>query len=299
MAENRDRRSGVDWPAQKLKVVSAYLHDFTRTVSKAGRPLVLIDAFSGTGYRGQRERQVMSYGSVFDDLDELIEPDPQQFLADFPMIPLGVAPPFERLIYIQREKEMAEALEQLKSGHPQGSPAIEIHYSPAACDILEVCQAWDKRCRGLLFLDPVGMETHWEAIHAIADTGCIDLCVFFPFAANRVLTRFPDDIRIAWEARLTHFFGTEEWEMACYKAKTYVDIFGDDKRVVEKYLMREGAGAFYHSRLKSAFPHVAPEDAIMKTGDGRPLFQIFFATAQKEREGEIALQIAHELLDDI
>ena len=135
------------------------------------------------------------------------------------------------------------------------------------------------------------MQVQWTTIQAVAATGCIDTWILFPFAANRLMTRYPADIPDSWRTRLTTLFGTEDWEPKFYKQRRLIDIFSDeDRTIVEKNLTLSGLAAFYEERLKSAFPKVAPNSRVLKTDSGQPLFQLFFAAANPGRGGDLAIK---------
>jgi three-Cys-motif partner protein len=143
------------------------------------------------------------------------------------------------------------------------------------------------------------MQAEWATIQAIAATGCVDTWILFPFAANRLMTKSPDDIPTAWRDRLNMLFGTKDWEAKFYKERTLVDIFDGDMTVIEKNLTLQGLGAYYGERLRTVFPVVAPNPRVLHSSGNRPLFQLFFAAANPGKGGEIALKIAEHILSKI
>jgi three-Cys-motif partner protein len=69
-----------------------------------------------------------------------------------------------------------------------------------------------KGVRGVIFLDPYGMEVEWATVEAIADTQALDLWYFFPLmglyrqAANDAVA-----IGANKRARLKRVLGTDDW----------------------------------------------------------------------------------------
>jgi three-Cys-motif partner protein len=61
--------------------------------------------------------------------------------------------------------------------------------------IANLCKATDWRSnRGVVFLDPYGLQVTWGTLAAIARTGALDIWVLFPsgMGLNRLLTKSGD-----------------------------------------------------------------------------------------------------------
>lgn len=153
--------------------------------------------------------------------------------------------------------------------------------------------------RGVLFLDPFGMQVDWSTLEAIGATRAIDVWILFPFATNRLLTRDPNDIPPSWQSRLTKMFGSEDWRNEFYKLRVVPDLFSDAESVMEKDVTLERLGDYYLTRLQAVFPMVAPNPRVLRNTRNSPLFQLFFAAANPGRGGEIALKIAKHILGKI
>ncbi len=301
MAQEGLQLFGGDWTERKLDALGQYLRAYATALSKTNFKRLYIDAFAGTGYREQKLMPAVAQPSIFEDeLKELTATEPQQFLDGSAKIALKVTPRFDRFVFIEYDDDKVRELEKLKTEFPAQASAIEIRAGDANQTIRDLCSTWDKKgTRGVLFLDPFGMQAEWATIEAIAATGCIDTWILFPFAANRLMTRSPADIPAAWRDRLQMLFGTKDWESRFYKERTLVDIFSGDTTVVEKNLTLRGLGAYYGERLGAVFPVVAPNPRVLHSANNRPLFQLFFAAANKGKGGEIALKIAKHILENI
>lgn len=292
---------GGDWTERKLDALDQYLRAYAKALSKTNFNRVYIDAFAGTGYREQKLEPAVTQQSIFEDeLKELAAPDPQRFLDGSAKIALKVMPAFDRFVFIEYDDVKVRELEKLKTEFPTRASAIDVRAGDANRTIRDLCRTWDKQgTRGVLFLDPFGMQAEWATIEAIAATGCIDTWILFPFAANRLMTKSPTDIPTGWRNRLDMLFGAKDWESRFYKERTRISIFEGDMTVIEKNLTLKGLGAYYGERLRTVFPVVAPNPSVLHSERNRPLFQLFFAAAHPGRGGQIALKIAAHILSRI
>lgn len=300
MAQEGLQLFGGDWTERKLDALDQYLRAYANMLKKRDFNRIYIDAFAGTGYREQKVPAEDALPDIFaDELEELGQPEPQRFLDGSARIALRVAPPFHRFVFIESAKEKVAELENLKAEFPSLATSIDIRPGDANVTIRDLCEKWDKRgTRGVLFLDPFGMQAEWSTIKAIAATECIDTWILFPFSTNRLMTKSPDGIPLGWRARLDKLFGTKEWEQQFYTERTHVDMFDGDTTVIEKKLTLAGLGAYYHERLRKVFPCVAPDAPVLRSAGNRPLFQLFFA-AGNAKGGAIALKIAGHILKKI
>lgn len=302
MAEEGLQLFGGDWTERKLDALDQYLRAYTKVMKKQRFTLIYVDAFAGTGYREQRLEPAATTPSIFDEeVKEISTLEAQRFLDGSAKIALRIDPPFHRFVFVEQDGDKVAELEKLRVEFAQRAGAIDIRAGDANATIQQLCREWDRAgTRGVLFLDPFGMQADWSTVEAVANTGCIDTWILFPYAANRLMTRDPKDIPAAWRTRLDKLFGSKDWEQRFYKARTTTDIFSGDFTVVEKALTFEGLGAFYKERLESIFPVVAPNPRMLRTSGNRPLFQLFFAAGAKpDRGGNIALKIAKYILEKI
>jgi len=291
---------GGDWTERKLDALDQYLRAYAKALSKAPFKRVYIDAFAGTGYREQKIVPSAQQSIFEDELKELTASEPQRFLDGSAKIALKVQPPFHHFIFIEYDNDKVIELGKLKTEFPAQASAIDVRAGDANKTIKDICAKWDKKgTRGVLFLDPFGMQAEWATIQAIAATGCIDTWILFPFAANRLMTKAPNDIPDGWRNSLDALFGTKDWETRFYKERTLVDIFSGDMTVIEKNLTLRGLGAYYGERLQTVFPVVAPNPRVLHSNSNRPLFQLFFAASNPGKGGAIALKIAKHILENI
>jgi three-Cys-motif partner protein len=288
---------GGDWTEEKLDALGRYLKAYLKVLLKQPFQTVYLDAFAGTGYREQRGRAQPAERNIF---QELAEAEPQRFLDGSARIALKIQPGFSRYIFIELNQQRATELEKLKIDFPQRAAIIEVRRQDANAAIQQICQSWDaRRSRGVLFLDPFGMQADWATIEAIAATKAIDVWILFPFAVNRLLTRNPKDLQPGWRERLNRVFGSEEWYNRFYVERRIEQFFGEPETVVEKNLTLAGLAAYYKERLESVFPMIAPNPRILRNTRNAPLFQLFFAASNPGNGGKIAVKIARHILEKI
>lgn len=292
---------GGDWTERKLDALNQYLGAYAKALSKTSFRRIYMDAFAGTGYREHRAVSKLELVDIFAESEEdLIQAEPQQFLDGSARMALQVTPAFQQYVFVELDPERAAELVTLRQEFPVLAPHIRIECGEANVTIQKICREWDKSAaRGVLFLDPFGMQVEWATIQAVAETNCIDVWILFPFAVNRLLTRYPQDIPAGWRKRLNALFGTVEWERRFYKERTLEDIFSGPETVVKKSLTLRGLGAYYMERLEDVFPVVAKNPAILYNTRNSPLFQLFFAAGNAGRGGDIALRIASHILTEI
>ena len=127
--------------------------------------------------------------------------------------------------------------------------------------------------RGVVFLDPFGMQVPWDTITKLGATGAIEVLINFPvgMAIQRLLKR-SGEFNKKERKKLNRYFGTEEWYDLLYRREA--DLLGDHRAKVQQssdVLVR-----WYRDRLKNVFGHVSDAREIQDTL-GRPLYYLIFA----------------------
>lgn len=292
---------GGDWTTQKLQVLSKYLKSYTTALKdkpNSDRPFrkAFIDAFAGTGYRSSRGA-LESVGQ--DDLfPELAAPDPQRLLDGSARLALGIEPPFDKYIFVEKNPSRCAQLAQLKDDFPSLADAIDIRLGDANSEIQQICDKDWSGHRAVLLLDPYGMQVDWRTIEAVAATRAIDLWLLFPLGigVNRLLTRsgkIPD----SWRQRLTALLGTESWYEEFYRVEPTADLLGDGSERVVKENM-DVIGTYFMARLRTIFAGVADRPGVLRNSSNNPLYLLCFAVGS-ERGKRVAIRIANHLLKDL
>lgn len=268
---------GGRWTAQKLDILREYLAFFT-TALEGKFKLVYIDTFAGTG------KCTIKVGT-----------DGTRTIEGSAAIALGMPRPFDEYFFIEQRQKHVRALEALKASHSVGLRATIAH-GDARQHLAGVLSRHDwKSSRGVLFLDPYGLQCSWDMVRAVADTKALD--VFFLVSVSglsRQAATSAARIDAGKAAALDRFLGTPDWRTALYKPPATGDLFDD-----EPQLSRDrGADAiiqFVQERMETTFPLVKPP-VILRTRNGAPLYALFFAVSNPSRQ---ARQLADKVVTTI
>jgi len=286
---------GGEWTKEKLLRLQKYLKAYTTIFNSNEKARKLhfmyVDAFAGTGSFQKTQSQVTGQADIFSDN----VPEVEEFLKGSARIALEINPPFREYIFIERNPEYAQQLQQLKdefTGHK-----IQIVNEDANSYLLRWCESTNwKTARAVVFLDPYGMEVEWNVIEALARTEAVDLWYLFPLGigVNRLLTRSGPPPE-PWAERLTRTFGTEDWRDAFYRSHQMLTLFGDDETQLKKDADFHDILRFFVQRLRTVFVEVASNPLILRNSRNNPLYALCFA-ASNPRGAPTALKIAEHIL---
>ena len=283
---------------------------YTTALSKQPFEKTYIDAFAGTGYREKSSTRAKQHeterlllegepkqAELLESLSNAEEDEEsvQDFLDGSARIALKCRPPFDRYIFIEKRPSRCKKLDQLKTEFSSVSGKISIEQDNSNTFIQKMCkQNWRDK-RAVLFLDPYGTQVCWETIEAIAATKSIDLWVLFPLGGvNRMLTQ-SGEIPAMWRKRLNELFGSEDWDKEFYKLEEFPSLFEEPVQKIFK-AKTEVISKYFLKRLRSCFPHVAPQPAVLYNSKNSPLFLFCFAAGNPGTGGKIALRIASHIL---
>lgn len=269
---------GGFWTRDKLGVLQDYLGFYTSALSKQRYKLVYIDAFAGTGRCRIKDgnADVVIDGSAKIALD---------------------CGGFDQYQFIERKRRHQIELQQLLDSHengPRGSIAKR-----SAEDLLPYVllgHDWSKT-RGVLFLDPFGLQCTHNMLKQIAGTKALD--VFFLVSLSGLYRQAAISAAAVDEgkaARLTSFLGSDEWR-TMYKAHPQQEIWGSPP--VRREPGWEQLLEFTTKQLKALFPYVAPPN-LMGNANGAPLFALYFAVANPSGPAiGLAAKVSREILSKL
>lgn len=267
---------GGPWTEEKLVVLREYLAFYVQVFkNQPWAKLAYIDTFAGTGRclirDGQGHRTIP--GSARLALD---------------------TPGFAQYNFIETDPEHLKELNALVAAHPNGS-RVTI-YRQSAVDLLPSILAsfdWQK-WRGVLFLDPYGLQCTWPMLEQIARTKSLD--VFFLLSLSGLFRNAARDVADVDEGKaaiLTSVLGTDEWRKALY-TRDQLGLFGGSQ-------LTRAAGwrailDFTTTRLRTIFPHVA-EPKILAGHKGPAKFALYFMVANdRERALKLASKVSNGIL---
>ena len=280
------QRFGGPWSLIKTDIVEKYLNFFNVALKNKPFERVYIDAFAGSGafHYISRAPEMTLFGSP-DEKKEIHAGSAKRALL--------IQPPFARIYFIEKRSSNVKALEALirKSKHPSAT----VDRGDANRVLRKLCRPedWRKR-RGVIFLDPFGMNVEWATLKMIAATEALD--VWFLFALGGIIRNLPRraDRLDDWKrAAVTRVLGTDEWLTKFYKAPR-----APQRTLWETHATRAPAQRtatvddiedYVHKRLRSIFPHV--ESPKRLEARHKPLFSLFFAVSNPSR---VAIKLARK-----
>ena len=152
----KEHTFGGAWTRTKLDILKSYIHFYVNALKDTRFKLVYIDAFAGTGRCTVRIRGA------------------RHTIPGSAAIALDATPAFSELFFIEKKARHVKELTAMLQDHPIGSRAKIV--KGTADNNLEAVlggQNW-KSTRGVLFLDPYGLQCDWRTVQMIADTRALD-----------------------------------------------------------------------------------------------------------------------------
>jgi three-Cys-motif partner protein len=201
-------------------------------------------------------------------------------------IALRANPPFDQIYFIDQEDANVQALEKLiaKSGHA----AASVEHGDANAVLRKLCrrERWNKQ-RGVIFLDPFGMNVEWSTLELIAGTKALDVWFLFAFAGTvRNLPRLASRLDSTKRAAVTRVLGTDQWFDEFYKPAPASEGTLFDGLTSQQPLRRtakvDDIERYVRRRLQTIFPYVeAPKR--LKAPRNVSLFSLFFAVSNPNK----------------
>ena len=244
------REAGV-WAMQKLAIVTRYASRFT-TACKAARGGVYVDPFAGPGINVVRDSGRSIWGSA--------------------MLALRTQPPFAQLYLSDIDVQNVEALRRRIGGDRRAN----LHVGDANGSFLQfVAPALRSRAPMFCLLDPQGIELQWSTVAALGQqrSGAhrSELLILFSdrMGFMRLLPKDGDPSH-AVVRNMDHFFGRSDWQDIYRRKQTGLLAPAEARRA---YV------ALYEQGLRDlGYPYVAAREVRDHGVDGRPLYQLLFAT---------------------
>ena len=261
---------GGPWTERKLRVVRRYLGVYAQALKNQPFERIYIDAFAGTGDRTDKRREALPLLDL-PDFDEMAKGSAR--------IALEVDPPFHRYFFIERVTKRASELDALKSEFPHRT--IEIINADANAGIDDLCRAVDWRMsRGVVFLDPYGLQVSWATLTAISQTKAIDVWILFPsgMGLNRLLTK-DGNIPQEWQDTLDRSLGATDWRDVFYRREEVSDLFEGVREQTYKDADAAKLERFYLDRLRTIFPVVMDGSVRLTNSREQTMYLLCFASA--------------------
>lgn len=246
------------WSEDKLKLLEKYLNAYTKIMKGqmwCRNGYHYIDAFAGTGMPKAK--------------------DEERYIDGSPLVALKLKYPFKSYIFIEKEDWRIAKLEKLKKEFPK----TDILIKQGDCNKIIIEEIvplirYENFNRGIIFLDPFGMDIEWSTIESTAKTRALEIFLNFPvMAINRsVLKNNPYKLTEVQIKRMNDLWGSIEWRTNIYKEVP--NLFGIHIEKVSQ--TGKSLGSLFQKRLEQVFPEVT-FPLVMKNSKGAPLYCLVFA----------------------
>jgi three-Cys-motif partner protein len=266
------------WAGDKLDRLRKYLSAYTTIMAKQRwvRGFVYVDAFAGGGR--VRERLARS-----DDPTEDIFGPGQEFRDDegarrvldgSPRVALEIQHPFTHYVFLERDPERVATLESLRDEYKSRRKIV---VRKGDCNnylneslIRNPKINW-KEWRGVVFLDPFGMQVPWKTLVGLGRTGAIEIFLNFPvrMAIQRLLPR-SGDFTERQRKKLDEYFGDPTWFNVVYIESP--GLFGQVRSKVKDSEQR--LVKWYRERLKREFRFVSSPRLMVNSRGGHLYFLV-------------------------
>lgn len=254
-------------------MVEKYIRFFNTALKNKPFERIYIDAFAGSGaFRYGEDNQS---SSLFDRRE-----DAAPIHAGSARRALTVSPPFHQVLFIEKDAGNVAALNDLigQSGH-QSAKVLQGNANEILRGFCEK-QDWRNR-RGVIFLDPFGMNVEWSTLELVASTRALDVWFLFALAGTvRNLPRLASRLDAGKRAAVTRVLGAEDWFESFYGSagSAHRDLFGVQSQTIRRRATVDDIESYVRSRLQSIFAHVEPPKRLRGPGN-KSLFSLFFAVS--------------------
>jgi three-Cys-motif partner protein len=269
------------WAKDKLARLEAYLRAYTAILKKQTwlDGYVYIDAFAGSGRIAVRNRRSddpnQALASMGDELRR--DPDARQILDGSPRVALDLQNPFTTYVFVECDAARDRLLESLVEEY-KGRRTIRVRTGNCNDYLKETIAKvnWAK-WRGVVFLDPFGMQVPWSTISGLAETKAIEVFLNFPvgMSIQRLLKR-NGHFSTKEREKLDNYFGDPAWfEIVYPELKTLFGPMRSKAEDAERRLVE-----WYCGRLKGAFGSVSSAYLVTNSQGGHLYFLIFAGPKQ-------------------
>ena len=277
---------GGEWTETKLRIVAAYAKAFQTALKYQQFETWYIDPFAGSGERVQK----MLTG-------DLMEGRPlQEQLVTFAgsaRRALEITPHFHHYRFADTKPTHLEALQALAAECPGRD--IQIFPGDGNECIRKILgnKLWRGRQsgwkqRGIVFLDPYGMNVDWDTLQRIADSQRLD--VWFLFAAKAVRQQLGPSLSkvdAGKAAALDRFFGEATWREEFFRpVPAQTSFLGDAPDETETSVNLKAIGQYASKRFEKAFCWVSPPRSL-RVGNVPDFFQLYCMTNNQSAQNLI------------
>lgn len=201
---------------------------------------------------------------------------------------MGIVHPFTEYYFVEQDPLKAATLRtdlENEYAHPNVY-VIEDDANEAIYRILINGTFNWRRSRGVVFLDPFGLQVPWKTLEDLAACGAVEVIINLPIgmAIQRLLPSNGEFSRPNIE-RLNRYFGSPSWFDVAYERKE--DMFG--KSLAKHADAGQRLAIWYRDRLKKVFGQ-ASRARLIRNHKGGHLYYLIWA-GRNETGRKIATDI--------
>jgi three-Cys-motif partner protein len=249
------------WSEEKLELLEKYLRAYATIMNKQKQKWLTayhyIDAFAGSGQPKAK--------------------DEERYIVGSPLRALQCEPPFDSYWFIELSPWRGERLQDMKSQFP--NKQVEIRQGNCN-EILrrEVLRqiTYASKQRGLVFLDPYGLQVEWNTVKALAQAKAFDVFVNFPLMAVTRLLKRDEPPTGQVLALLDRVMGSSDWVQKIYRPAEQLRLFGE-QLVIRDVIRAEWLARVYADQIGTLFPFVS-KPVIMTNSKNAALYALFLAS---------------------
>lgn len=272
---------GGEHTSRKLEAVETYLGMFT-TALRQKFDLIYVDACAGSGASIPKSAKV---GSALDDRQiPLLTPteevaDTDEIIIGSALRALGLPHPFTSYFFNDIKRKNVRALQaEVEGRFSHLKDRVSITQIDANEMLEDLCRNRNWRgTRGVVFLDPFGLQIKYETLQKLARTQALDVWYLVPVFAMCRQVRGDGEVLPDGGKSVDEALGTSAWRDVVATEKVgQVDMF-DPKRV--KAVDVRWFEKVAHDRLRDAFDGRVLDQVLPLGKPGLHEFSLMFAWA--------------------
>jgi three-Cys-motif partner protein len=248
------------WSKDKLDLLSKYMSAYSKIMRSAKRKwlrsYVYVDAFASIG--------------------QYVDRDSRAYVDGSPLVALKCDPPFDRYWFVERSSIRLRRLQQRVSAAAAG-PDVRFRQGDAnqiLADEVIRDVPYHHYQRGLVFLDPYGLQVRWETVRRLAAAQAFDL---FMNLSTMGIARLLDKRQVPTGSKrqvLDAIMGEPEWVDRLYASQ--LGLFGE-AQATRSRIPHESIAATYIQMVQQLFQFVS-DPVVMKNSKGASLYVLFLAS---------------------
>ena len=269
------------WAEDKLSKLENYLNAYITILKNQSwcENIIYVDAFAAMGRAELRKYNKEKDNELPDLWNYEKQEEETAYINGSPLRALNLKKCFTHYLFIELDANRVKKLQQLKIEYPDKN--IEIIQDDCNKAIFDYLSRFNwKKSRGVIFLDPFGMQITWATIEKIAHLSPTNqpLEIILNLPIQTTIERFlPNEFEYNKKnGRLIQsyndFFGSDEWFNLIYTEKQ--TLFGTE--IVKNIGADDTLALWYAQRLKQLFGDVSIPYKVKNTKN-RGLYYLIWA----------------------